>query len=151
MKTFILSLVLFTIISCSKNDAVASFTPQTITPILIGKGNLSGSENISQQNIAIYNSTEWNIILNSLEQGTTSEFSETTGLDFNNYQLIALFDNLYPSPKFDIIITSITENVDNIIVNYQKIPLPIISSVYSQSFYIVKIPKSTKPVVFQLQ
>ena len=154
MKTLILSLIILTTLSCSKNNDPAptpAYSPTTITPILIGKGNLSGRENIPQQNITIYNSADWNNLLSLIQVDTVSEFTETTTLNFNNYQLIALFDNIYPSPKFDIKITSITENVDNIIVNYQKISTSIINSVYAQSFYIVKIPKYAKQVIFQIQ
>ena len=151
MKTLILSMLLMLTVSCCKSNEENSFTPKTIIPTLIGKGLLGGSENISPQNIVIYDNANWNNILNSLQNYTVQEFTETTGVDFANFQLIAVFDTLYPSPIYDVNITNITENLDNIVVSYEKIYAPSGSSVYAQSFIIVKIPKSTKPLVFQLQ
>lgn len=150
MKTILLSMLLFFIFSCSDSKEENKFVPQTIIPILIGQGNLGGSENIAPQNTVIYDSTNWNTFLNSCGQGTTQQFTETTGVDFNNYQLIAIFDTLYPSPTYNVAITNVTENLNEIVVTYEKTFAPSGSSVYAQSFYISKIPKSTKPVVFQL-
>ncbi len=151
MKTLILSMLLILTLSCSKNNEENSFTPKTIIPTLIGKGLLSGNENISPQNTAFYDTSTWNNILNSFDSGTLQQLTETTGVDFANFQLIAVFDTLYPSPIYEVNITNITENLDNIVVSYEKIYAPSGSSVYAQSFMIVKIPKSTKPVVFHLQ
>jgi hypothetical protein len=149
MKTLILSLVLFLSLSCSNNNEENSFTPQTITPTLIGKGSLMGSENIQPQNIVYYDITSWNVILNSIDQFRLAQFTETTNVDFNNFQLIAVFDNVYPSPKYDVSISNITENENNIIVTVTKTLNPSIVAIVDQKFHIVKIPKSTKPVVFQ--
>ncbi len=62
MKTLILVFVsIFTFISCN-NSETNNLPPQNITPVLIGKGELSGNgkENISQQNIVIANQSEFN-------------------------------------------------------------------------------------------
>ena len=150
MKTIILSVILIVTLSCSKNNEEKSFTPQNVVPALIGKGIFSGNENISPQNTVIYDSAVWNDILNPLDQGTLQQFTETTGVDFNTFQLIAVIDTLYPSPTYEVKITTITENENNIVVNYEKIFTPSASSVYAQSFHIVKMPKSIKPVTFVL-
>jgi hypothetical protein len=151
MKTLILTMLLILTLSCSKNNEENSFTPKTIIPTLIGKGDLGASENISPQNTVIYDNTNWNNILNSLQSYTLQQFTETTDVDFTNFQLIAVFDTLYPSPVYHVNITNITENLNNIVVSYEKIFAPSPISEYAQSFIIVKIPKSTKPLVFQLQ
>jgi hypothetical protein len=151
MKNLFMSLVLFLSLSCNNNndDNNVSFVPQTISPVLIAKGSLMGSENISQQNTIIYNIGNWNTILNSIDSFRLAQFTETTTVDFNNFQLIAVFDNVYPSPKFDVSISNITENENNIVVTVTKTLNPSIATVVDQKFHIVKIPKSTKPVVFQ--
>jgi hypothetical protein len=147
MKTLILSLVLFLSLSCNNDDS--SFAPQTITPVLISKGSLSGSENILPQNVVYYNITSWNTILNSIDQFRLAQFTETTNVDFNNFQLIAVFDNVYPVPTYDVSISNITENENNIVVTVSKTLNPSDATIVDQRFHIVKIPKSTKPVVFQ--
>lgn len=148
-KTLILSLVLFLTISCNNSVEENSFTSQTITPTLIGKGSLMGSENILPQNVVYYNISGWNTILNSIDQFRLAQFTETTNVDFNNFQLIAVFDNVYPSPTYDVSITNITENENNIVVTVTKTLNPSDATIVDQKFHIVKIPKSTKPVVFQ--
>ena len=147
MKTLIFSFVLFLSLNCNNNDDNNIETP--ITPILIGKGSLKGSENISPQNIVIYNANDWNTILNSIDSFTLAQFSETTNVNFNNFELIAVFDNVYPNPSFDVNISSITENQNNIVVTVTKTYNPAITANIDQKYHIVKIPKSTKPVVFQ--
>ena len=144
------STLLLLLLSCNDCKEENNFTPQTIIPILIGQGNLSGNENIAPQNTVFYDSTNWNTVLNSFDQGTLQQLTETTDIDFNNYQLIAVFDTLYPSPTYNVTITNVTENMNEIVVTYQKTFAPSPISVYAQSFYISRIPKSTKPVVFQL-
>lgn len=149
-KTLILSLILFLQLGCSNdNNSSSSFAPQTITPILICKGSLLGSENILPQNVVYYSITSWNTILNSIDQFKLAQFTETTNVDFNNFQLIAVFDNVYPSPTYDVSISNITENENNIVVTVTKTSNPSVVAVVDQKFHIVKIPKSTKPVVFQ--
>ena len=150
MKTIILSVILIVTLSCSKNNEGKSFTPQNVVPALIGKGIFSGNENISAQNTVIYDSVVWINILSTISQWKLQQFTETTDVDFNTFQLIAVIDTLYPSPTYEVKITTITENENNIVVNYEKIFTPSASSVYAQSFHIVKMPKSIKPVTFVL-
>lgn len=149
MKTLILSAVLFLTLSCSNNDANITASSQTIIPVLIGKGSLMGSENIPQQNIVISNTANWNLILNSIDAFRLAQFAETTNVDFANFQLIAVFDKVYPSPTYEFNIVSIVENSTNIVVTVQKTLKQSIATIVDQKFHIVKIPKSTKPVVFQ--
>ena len=108
-----------------------------------------GSENIPQQNIVISNSANWNIILNSIDSFRLAQFSETTNVDFVNFQLIAVFDKVYPSPTYEFKIVNVVENSTNIVVTVQKTLQQSSVTVIDQKFHIVKIPKSPKPVVFQ--
>ena len=144
---FLIFISFFMLLSCSNSDD--SFTPQNITPILIGKGSLMGSEGINPQNLVINNQQDWNNIINLIDQFRLNNFTETTNVDFNTYQLIAVFDEVYGSPTYQINISSIVENLNNITVTVEKIYKPSIASVMTQEFHIVKIPKSSKPVIFQ--
>ncbi len=149
MKKVISSFVLLLLISCSKSTETENFTNQTITPILIAKGQLMGSENILPQNVVYYNSADWNNTINLIDQFRLANFTETTNVDFNTYQLIAVFDEVYGNPTNKINISSIAENLNNITVTVEKIYQPSIATVMTQEFHIVKIPKSSKPVIFQ--
>jgi|APEBP8051072433_1049376.scaffolds.fasta_scaffold02602_2 hypothetical protein len=144
---FLIFISFFMLLSCSNSDD--SFTPQNITPILIGKGSLMGSEGINPQNLVINNQQDWNNIINLIDQFRLAQFTETTNVDFNNFQLIAVFDNIYQSPTYDVTISSIIENQNNIVVTVTKTLNPSDATVVDQKFHIVKIPKSTKPILFQ--
>jgi len=148
MKVLILSLVLLLTISCTSDDE-NDFETQTITPILVGKGNLMGSENISNQSITIYDSASWSKIINSIDQYRLQQSFTSTNVDFNNFQIIAVIDAVKSSGGHSIDITNIEETPKNIVVTIKHLLPGNATTVITQPFHIVKIPKSTKPVVFQ--
>ncbi len=151
MKTIILSLVLFLTLSCNKNDEDNTITPQTITPVLIGKGDLFipfGSNN-NQQNIVITSLVDWNNFITILSNsGNPTSLLSTTSVDFNSFEIIAVFDNVKTTGGNTIDITSVIENINNITITIQRLQSGD-ATIPTQPFHIVKIPKSTKPVVFQ--
>lgn len=147
MKTLILGLVLILTISCTKSDN--AFELQTITPVLVGKGNLMGSENISNQNITIYDNVSWSKIINSIDQNRLQQSFTSTNVDFNNFQIIAVIDAVKNSGGHSIDITNIEETPNNIVVTIKHLLSGDETTVMTQPFHIVKIPKTTKPVVFQ--
>ena len=136
--------------SCNNNDD--SFTPQNITPILIGKGVLhgNGAENIPQQNFVITNQTQFNDLMSimNISNNVSNTFTETT-IDFNNFRVIAVFSNikLYGGSSIDI--TNVVENSDNITVTIQNLLPEGDNPVINQPYHIVKIQNTTKPIVFQ--
>jgi hypothetical protein len=152
MKTIFFSLVLLLTLSCTDNNDNNDFQPQTITPVLIGKGDLSGvgAEGIVQQTIVVSDQASWTNLINSMNKRSdiTKNFTSTT-IDFDKYQIIAVFDNIKTTGGFSIDITNIVENQNNIVVTIKNLLTGGDSTVMTQPFHIVKMPKSTKPVVFQ--
>ncbi len=149
MKTILLTFAFFIIMSCSSTTDDETFISQTITPVLIAKGSLMGSENIAPQNVVFYNRIDWLNTINLIDQFRLARFTETNNVDFDRYQIIAVFDKVYGNPTNQVNISSIVENSNNFIVTVQIIYQPSIASVMDQKFHIVKIPKSNKPVIFQ--
>ncbi len=148
MKTLILSLILLLSIGCNKNDDENSFETQNITPVLVGKGHLNYNTIYAQQNIVISNNNDWQTLLsnfNSIDNNITATFTETN-MDFNNYQIIVAIDVKNRSTSVDI--TNIIEKTSNITVTIKNVQLGITQDV-ACPFHIVKIPKTTKPFVFQ--
>ena len=153
MKIAILTFIsFFMLLSCHNDDCNSSedttFVPRNITPVLIGKGNLNFVGDIPSQQITVDDNDSWNTILNSVDEYSLEEFTETT-VNFNEFQLIAVFDTVYGDRGHSITITTITENRSNITVTVEKSYTPAFLIELRQPFHIVKIPKSYKPVVFQ--
>ena len=151
-KSFILSFILFfVLLSCSTNadEPTAIFTPQNIPFTLIGKNYMFNPTNIPQQNTIITNQTQWTNLLNQMNPVIWDPFTTTT-IDFTTDILIAIIDNgERPHTGYTIAINSITENQNSIVVNVSANSSPNGYTVFTQPYHIVKIPKQTKPFVFQ--
>jgi hypothetical protein len=159
MKKIFLLLISIVIVSCTDNDdepIVVPFVPVTITPILISKRNINPSVDLDQQNTVINIETDWTNLINHIESFhqpfginyTDQYFTETT-IDFNNFTVIAIFDQVYGNGGHSIDITNITEYENNIVVTVENLLTGNGSSVGTQPYHIVKIPRNAKPIVFE--
>ena len=150
MKTLILSLVLFLSLSCNNSDdnQSANNVATPITTTLIGKNSIS-NPNPLLQNVLITNQTQWNALLASMNavNNVSINFTETS-INFNDFDVIAVFRSPISNSASTVDIISIEENQTNRIVSVQNLINGDATDV-AQPFHIVKIPKSTKPVVFQ--
>lgn len=150
MKTIVLILSLFLSTSCSNDDdnsVTAQSTPITFTEI--GKGALfgNGTEGISQSNIVIDNTTDWQNLMTQMNSfnNVTNEFLETN-IDFNTYTVIGIFLEVKTS-GWEVEISNIEENTTDIMVS--KTETEAVNSVITQPFHIVKIPVTNKPIEFE--
>lgn len=152
MKTLILSFILFATIGCSRteNENQVSTTPQTnTTPVLVGKAILfrrPSSLTLNQQNTVITNNSDWNTLLSKINShdivnGTIS----STTIDFNLYQVIAVIQTKNSSTTVDI--TNVVENANDITITVQNLQVGVTLDI-ALPFHIIKIPRSTKPVIF---
>jgi hypothetical protein len=144
MKTFIVSLVLLSIVSCTSNDD--DFEPQTITPILIGEGTNSGTA--VKSNLVITNQADWTQLMNLLTPSNTNNFTQKN-IDFTKFDLLVSIDGVRPSTGYSISISKVVENRSNVTATITSTFGGSGYTIFSQPFYIVKIPKSNKPIVFQ--
>lgn len=160
MKNLILIFLVVFTIGCNDNDdqlvTPIPFTPVTITPTLISKkNNLSASVGIIEQKTIFNESISWNLMLNQIETyyqpniSFLTQFFSETNVDFTNYTVIAVFDKVYGNGGHSIDITNITEYENNIVVTVENLLTGNANSVVTQPYHIVKIPKATKPIVFQ--
>lgn len=160
MKNLFLFLFSFILLGCNNDDepTPTPFVPVEITPTLISKYNIgvSSSIGISEQKTIYNESTNWNLLLNQIESYylplgedyLAQHFLETI-IDYTNYTVIAVFDQVYGNGGHSIDITNITEYENNIVVTVDNLQTGNSSSVITQPYHIVKIPKATKPIVFE--
>lgn len=134
------------LLSCNNSDD--SFSPQNITPILIGKNSIS-NPSTPLQNSLITNQAQWDILLSTMNSvnNVSNNFTESS-IDFNNFDIVAVFRNPISNSSSTVDITSIVETENQRVVTVQNL-IDGVSADVAQPFHIVKIPKSTKPIVFQ--
>lgn len=116
---------------------------------LIGKGNFVGT-NVPQQNTVVTNTTQWNLFLNQIDTQNnhpSSGFTETN-IDFNQFMVILVVDAVYPNGGHSVDIMTVDENAQNIEVDVEKLLQGNVTTVVTQPYHIVKIPKIAKPVLF---
>lgn len=151
MKNYaILFMLSLFICSCSSDDSEP--TVSSIETSLIGKGSLYGgsSQGVDQQNIVINTTADWNNLISLFDAANdvSSSFTETD-IDFTNFTVIAAIDEVRGNGGHDLAI-DINSNSQNIIVTVTDlIPEGNATTVITQPYHIVKIPKNTLPVIFE--
>jgi hypothetical protein len=152
-KLLFYSLVLI-FVSCSDDDngnGEEVFEPQELEIQTVAHGAINGSiEELLEQNIVISSQSDWEelIDLMNTNNDVSGSFIETD-IDFDIYQIIAVFDKNRSSLGWKITIIEIFEMEKEITVTAEVTNTPNLANPVRQPFHIVKIPKSDKPVVFE--
>lgn len=139
--------------SCNKSeDPLTNNTSNIVGYSLIGQGNLhgNGGENIAQQNLVISDSNSWHELIAKMDtvNNVSDDFPEKN-INFSNYRIIAVFDTIYANGGHSIDITKITEDETHTYVKVENILTGDATSVMTQPFYIAKISKNNKLIVFE--
>jgi len=146
---FLLCFILLISTSCRDNNDENIESKNQINFQLIGKGNFMATY-ATPQNTVITNSTQWNNFLNQIDgpnNHPSSGFTETN-IDFNQFMVILVVDEVYPNGGHSVDIMTVDENPQNIEVDVEKLLQGDVTTVVTQPYHIVKIPKIAKPVLF---
>ena len=152
MKTKIIVnffLMFLLLLSCDKKACDDDGTSM-LNYSIIGKSYLTGPgvESRSLENLVIDDTETWNILVNEMDMINTipNEFSDIV-IDFEEFTVLAFFDEVRNYGGHTIEIISITENSSNIIVdlNYEGSGT---NAIINQPYLIIKIDKTIKPVIF---
>jgi hypothetical protein len=151
MKLVLFLLVLTIFIGC-KNKDVDEFLPITISTTLVASDNLygNGKENIKRQNLIISSNNEWTELMNKMNSANnvTDSFTETE-IDFSNFIILALFDEIKMNGGYTIEIAGVVENRNDLTVNVRHLsPNGGVYAVITQPYCIVKISKTEKKIIF---
>ena len=147
MKAIILILSIFLATSCSNDDNTkAQSTPITFTEI--SKGELfNGNYNPTQHGEVFDNENDWNNFKMNIWQ--LASFPPESDIDFNQYIVLAVFDEPRPSGGHSIDIISVMDNGQNIVVTYDKLMNGNDTTIPTRPYHFVKIPKTNKPIIFE--
>lgn len=118
----------------------------------IGQNNLygSGRENISKQNYIISNSISWNELLTKMNSvNNNSDGFTESNIDFDNFMVIAVFDEIYGNGGHSIDVLNIIEYDKKVVVKINNVLKGNATSVMTQPYHISKIRKTDKKIIFE--
>ncbi|REE16905.1 hypothetical protein DFQ09_105117 [Winogradskyella pacifica] len=131
-----------------KNNAKMKHSERT----LIAKGNLygAGEEGVAKQNTIIENQSDWEQLMAQMNKvNNVSESFTETKIDFSEYTIIAIFNDVKSTGANSIELDISTTSENTLVVVKYISPTGNATSVMTQPYYITKIPKTDLPVVFQ--
>ncbi|PKB15178.1 protease complex subunit PrcB family protein [Flavobacterium sp. 5] len=141
---FISTIALF--ISCN-NDDNSDIQSTEVNFTEIGKGALfgDGQEGISQSNLTITNTNDWKKLIAKMNSvnNVSNNFTETE-INFNKFTIIAIFLEI-KGGGWEIVTENVSENHNTISIS--TLETPFFTSVITQPFSIIKIPKTNKKII----
>ena len=152
IKKIILLHILFLglLVGCTNTDE--DTTPIAIIKFTqIRKANLygDGREHIHKQNLVVSDSISWNLLLQKINiANDETQFFRETDIDFSEFMVLAVFDDIKANGGHSIDIMRVTEYETKIVVDTYNLLKGDLTTVITQPFHIVKIPKQNKPIVF---
>ena len=132
---------------CCNNDNDSNYQSTKIIFTEIGLGFTELNDNLAQ-NLIIATETEWNILLDNLPSEFVDNFNEIN-INFNEFIIIALITENQPNTGYSVSVNEIIENKNSINVFSE---IQYTGSGYTrivQPFHIVKIPSTSKEIVFE--
>jgi len=132
---------------CCSNDNDSIYQSTKIIFTEIGQGFTELNDNLAQ-NLIITTETEWNILMDNLPSEFVDNFNEIN-INFNEFIIIAVITENQPNTGYSVSVNEIIENKNSINVFSE---IKYTGSGYTrivQPFHIVKIPSTSKEIVFE--
>lgn len=153
MKQLMILTFLFTLVACNKNKNMLIAKPSSIEFVQIAKDNLygNGGEQIPKENLVITNEESWEKLIQKMDSvnNVSKDFTEIN-IDFENYIILAIFDDIKHNGGHTIDIKDVVENKNNLVVTIEYLnPDGDLTSVMTQPFELVKISITSKPISFE--
>ncbi|MDY0090710.1 MAG: hypothetical protein RBR78_10145 [Flavobacteriaceae bacterium] len=144
-KLLFLAMLVTAVTACDSDDNNEPFAPQELEFEVLANG-FHVSTPWEEQETIIQNQTELENLLGS----NPNPESPLANFDFENYQMIAIFGEFKNETRF-YIIDNIVEYESEIIIEYTLFYSGGISMETYQPWIFVKMPKSNKPIVFEME
>ena len=112
--------ILFLLAGCNNDNEHSKQSTVEFSVVAQGNPSPSQTQNISKSNLVIKDTESWNSLLSKMSTYETSRFTENN-IDFTNYQIIVVFDQMYSNGGHSIDITKITEDHNSVFVKVEKL------------------------------
>ncbi len=150
MNYILITLLTLLTVACEPNN---DENHENLEFVLISKGILAGggAEGIEKQNLVITDKGSWDNLMGQMNAvNKINEFSETD-IDFSKFMVIAVFESIKSSGGFglDLEITGDTDAITVSITELTPKPGDFVTTMLTQPYYIVKIPVTDLPIVFE--
>ncbi|MCH2229365.1 MAG: protease complex subunit PrcB family protein [Crocinitomicaceae bacterium] len=136
-------------LECSEADDQKT---ETMLFEVVANGILSGAgeEGIEESNVVIQSQEAWDRLLFKMDAvNTESNFFVKKAVDLTESTVIACFDQVQSSGGYSLKIADVQEGENQIQVAIKKTsPNGIATSVMTQPYYIIIIPKTSKEIIF---
>lgn len=161
-KFYFISLMLLTLNACqSDNSSIVNNTQDQSATIQFENVLKFEYADAPQGHFVINDEAAWFTFAESInapliynpETGANTNELLTADIDFSAYTVIAVVDALHNHGGYDIEITSVARNDAAVAVTVET-AYPgdgAVTTVLTQPYHIIKIPKTTLPVVFEEQ
>lgn len=147
-KKILMLVTIVSLIACTEDDPIWN----TVEYSLVGQGALygNGDEGIEQSNLVINDADSWNALISKMDavNDVSGSFDETE-IDFDQYQIIAVFDGIRSTGGYTIDVVEIAENETKLKVFTECLGEGNATTVMTQPFQIVKISKTDKVIEFE--
>ncbi len=148
-KSSLFLLILGLLFSCQKDKEEQVIL--AVESTLVSKGDLygNGGEGITKQNLVITDQNTWQNLVAQMDavNAVSDQFAVNT-IDFSTHSIIAVFDEVKGSGGHHLDL-NISSNSEAIFVQvHPTAPSGNVTGVMTQPYYIVMIPQSDLPVVF---
>ena len=150
MKNLVLTLTIisFIMLSCNRQQIDSPVYPVNVDADTLSADYLDNGF-VQEGGRVITNNTDWNNLLSEMSNGIVIQYAFTqTSVDFNRYEVIAVFDSIFHSGGEHLHISSIVENANDISLTVDHLDYSYDYGLVRQPYIVVKIPASNKPVVF---
>ena len=137
------------LLSSCNNDDNSDFQSTEINFTEIGKGALfgNGQEGITESNLTITTTSEWQTLISQMDSynNVSDNFTETN-IDFDVYLVVAIFLEV-KGQGWEVETENVLENENNITIS--TLETEYATAVMTQPFCIVKIPKTEKIIIVE--
>lgn len=153
MKKIFLLLLSCIVISCNNNDDEPFVSINMLNEVILeGRLSIDNQFNQNGENFVVSNSLDHDELVSKIQSSLVGAYQNnnySAPVDFNLSDIICIVSEIQPTLENRLVIDSIIENQDNIVVTYHiALGLGDLPA-NEQLCFLLRVPKLTKPVIFE--